>query len=157
MSVALTAGMRSTCIKRHVGAVLTKNKRTIAGGYNGAPRGLAHCTKETCTRLNLHSLEESKDCRGVHAESNRIIQSALYGASCYGAVIYVTRFPCTSCTKQLINAEIVEIVYLEESDMNNEIKMAMLHEAGIRIRQIKITPYLEKVIQLLDSVRKEEK
>jgi len=148
MAIALLARMRTTCIKRGVGAVLALGKRAIASGYNGAPRGLDHCMKETCTRLNLHSLEESKDCRGIHAEINCIIQCALHGISCVGSIMYVTRFPCTSCTKALINAEIVEVVYLEESDMENETKMIMYREGGIKLRQIKMTPFLEQIISI---------
>ncbi len=148
MAQALIARMRTTCIKRGVGANLVKGKRSIATGYNGAPRGVLHCTRETCTRLNKHSLEESAECRGVHAEINCLIQTALYGVPCGESSIYVTRFPCMSCTKALINAEIVEIIYLEESDMANKIKITMLKDAGITVRQIELTPFLAQMIKM---------
>jgi len=151
MAQALIARLRTTCIKRGVGANLVKGRRSIASGYNGAPRGVPHCTQETCTRLDKHSLEESADCRGVHAEINCLIQAALYGVPCGESSIYVTRFPCMSCTKALINAEIVEIIYLEESDMDNSIKMAMLQDAGVIIRQIELTPFLAQVISVTNE------
>lgn len=139
MKIARLVSERSTCIKQHVGAVLVKDNHIIATGYNGAPRGIPHCTKETCLRLNSKSLEESHHCRGVHAEQNTIIQAALHGTSTENSVIYTTHFPCMSCTKILINAGVKEIVYEEEYDMDNEIKMNLLRNAGIRIRQVTVT------------------
>ncbi len=137
MKIAHLVSERSTCIKQHVGAVLVKDKHIISTGYNGAPRGIPHCTRETCLRLDSKSLEESHLCRGVHAEQNTIIQAAFHGTSTEGSVIYTTHFPCMSCVKILINAGVEEIIYEKEYDMKNKIKMDLLSNAGIRIRQIK--------------------
>ncbi|MGC1120274.1 MAG: dCMP deaminase family protein [Candidatus Methanofastidiosia archaeon] len=139
MKIARLVSERSTCVKQHVGAVLVKDNHIIATGYNGAPRGIPHCTMETCLRLNSKSLEESHHCRGVHAEQNTIVQAAFHGTSTENSIIYTTHFPCMSCTKILINAGVKEIVYEEEYDMDNEIKMNLLRNAGIRIRQVTIT------------------
>ena len=73
MSIAELVKKRSTCIKQHVGAVLVKEGHIISTGYNGSPRGLPHCSEETCLRQTLSSLEKSHLCRGVHAEQNTII------------------------------------------------------------------------------------
>lgn len=137
MRIARLVSERSTCIKQRVGAVLVKDKHIIATGYNGAPRNIPHCTKETCLRLNTKSLEESHLCRGTHAEQNTIIQAAYHGTSTVGSVLYTTHFPCMSCVKILINAGVVEIVYETEYDMENKLKMDLLNNAGIRIPQIK--------------------
>lgn len=138
MKIAKLVSERSTCIKQHVGAVLVKDKHIIATGYNGAPRGIPHCTKETCLRLDTKSLEESHLCRGTHAEQNAIIQAAYHGTPTVNSMIYTTHFPCMSCVKILINAGVKEIVYEKEYDMGNKLKMDLLSNAGIRIRQIKV-------------------
>lgn len=138
MKIAELVSERSTCVKQHVGAVLVKDKHIIATGYNGAPRGIPHCTEKTCLRLNSKSLEESHHCRGVHAEQNTIIQAAYHGTSTKDSVIYTTHFPCMSCTKILINAGVKEIVYQKEYDMDNKIKMDLLLNAGIKIRKINV-------------------
>jgi dCMP deaminase len=138
MKIALLVSERSTCIKQNVGAVLVCDKHIIATGYNGAPAGLPHCTEETCLRKGLSSLEDSHLCRGVHAEQNAIIQSALHGSTTREGTIYTTHFPCMSCLKMLINAGIHHIVYKTPYDMENEIKMALVRNAGIKIRQLEI-------------------
>jgi dCMP deaminase len=134
--IASLVSSRSTCIKQHVGAIIVKDKHIISTGYNGAPKGVSHCTEETCLRKDLSSLEKSYLCRGVHAEQNAIIQAALHGTSTKGSTLYTTHFPCMACTKIIINAGIKEIVYQKEYDMGNSTKMGLLNEAGIRIRKL---------------------
>jgi len=136
--IAKLVSSRSTCIKQHVGAIIVKDKHIISTGYNGAPKGVSHCTEETCLRKELGSLEKSYLCRGVHAEQNAIIQAALHGTSTEGSTLYTTHFPCMSCTKIIINAGIREIVYQKEYDMENSTKMGLLNEAGIKIRKMAI-------------------
>jgi dCMP deaminase len=136
MRIAKLVSERSTCIKQHVGAVLVKDKHIIATGYNGAPRGIPHCTEKTCLRLNTKSLEESHLCRGTHAEQNAIIQASYHGTPTNHSIIYTTHFPCMSCVKILINAGVEEILYEKEYDMDNKLKMDLLFNAGIRVRQV---------------------
>lgn len=133
--IAKLVSSRSTCIKQHVGAIIVKDKHIISTGYNGTPRGVSHCTDDTCLRMDLGSLEKSYLCRGVHAEQNAIIQAAFHGTSTDGATLYTTHFPCMACSKLLINAGIKEIVYQKEYDMDNNTKMDLLNEAGIKIRK----------------------
>ena len=116
MEMAELAGKRSTCNRRHVGAVIVKDNQVLATGYNGAPKGLANCYEMgECIRqkLNVPSGERHELCRAVHAENNAIIQCAVNGVSCKGATLYVTFSPCTMCTKQIINAGIVRVVAKE--------------------------------------------
>src|SRR6056297_646699 len=87
---------RSTCIRRKVGAVIVKEKRVLATGYNGAPTGLKHCSETGCLREqnNVPSGERHELCRGLHAEQNAIIQAALHGNSISEATLYCTHQPC---------------------------------------------------------------
>lgn len=113
MEVAHVVRKRSTCLRRHVGAVLVKDKRILATGYNGAPSGLLHCSETGCMRqkLNIPSGERHEICRGTHAEQNAIAQAALLGVSTKDSEIYVTDHPCSVCAKILINAGVKRIVY----------------------------------------------
>jgi len=95
IEIARQVATRSTCLRRHVGAVVVRNKRILTTGYNGAPRGLPHCDVVGCLRekLNIPSGERQEICRGLHAEQNAIIQAALHGVSTEGGTIYVTHQP----------------------------------------------------------------
>jgi dCMP deaminase len=134
MSMAELAGKRSTCLRRHVGAVLVRDNQVLSTGYNGAPKGLKNCCDiGECLRekLNIPSGERSELCRAVHAENNAITQCAVNGVSCKGGTIYITDSPCTMCTKQIINAGIVRIVakrlYPDQMGLN------MLKDSGIEV------------------------
>ncbi|MCW1296147.1 MAG: dCMP deaminase family protein [Candidatus Parvarchaeota archaeon] len=137
MRIALLVAKRSTCVKVKRGAVLVKDKHIIATGYNGAPRGLPHCTRETCLRLNVGSMVDYENCRAVHAEMNTIIQAAVHGVSVDGATIYTTTFPCIGCFKALINAGIKRVVYLKEHDaMNNKTLKELIEQSKMQIDKI---------------------
>ena len=113
MEMAQVASKRSTCMRRSVGAVIVKDKRLLATGYNGTPRGMAHCEEVGClrTKLNVPSGKMHELCRGTHAEQNAVIQAAVHGVSVDGGTLYCTHQPCVVCTKILINAGIRRIVY----------------------------------------------
>jgi len=137
MKIAEVVKLRSTCIRRNVGAVLVKDSHILSTGYNGAPSGFKHCTLETCLRRNLNPGEKPELCRGVHAEINCVIQAALHGTSIMGnTTLYTTTFPCMSCLKLLINAGIKRVVYKEPYNMENKVKMEMIKEASIIIEKI---------------------
>ena len=112
MDIARQVATRSTCLRRHVGAVIVRDKRILCTGYNGAPRGLAHCDVVGCLRekLGIPSGQRQEICRGLHAEQNAIIQAALHGVSVEGGTIYITHQPCITCAKMVINAGIVRVV-----------------------------------------------
>jgi dCMP deaminase len=113
MQIARVAGSRSTCLRRHVGAVLVKNRQILATGYNGAPRGAAHCADRGCLReeLGIPAGERHELCRGLHAEQNAIIQAAYHGVGIEGAELYCTHQPCVVCAKMLVNAGIAAVYF----------------------------------------------
>ncbi len=106
---------RSTCTRRKVGAILVKNKRILATGYNGAPSGVAHCLDVGCLReeMGIPSGERHELCRGLHAEQNAILQAAQHGVRIEGSDMYCTNLPCVICTKMIINAGIRRVYYLQ--------------------------------------------
>jgi dCMP deaminase len=128
---------RSTCLRRKVGAVLVKDKRILATGYNGSPRGLKHCLDTGCLRekLKVPSGERHELCRALHAEQNALIQASLYGISAKDSILYATNQPCIICAKMLINAGIKEIVVCD--GYPDKMAMEFLREAKIKVRKIK--------------------
>jgi dCMP deaminase len=133
MHITREVAKRSTCLRRHVGAVIVQDKRILTTGYNGPPRGLAHCDEVGCVRqqMSVPSGERTELCRGLHAEQNAIIQAALHGVRIAGSDIYITLQPCVLCAKMLINAGIRRIVY--DGDYPDELSRRMLDEAGIEL------------------------
>lgn len=140
MKIAQLVADRSTCLRRHVGALLVKEKRIIATGYNGAPSGLRHCADVGCLReqLNVPSGERHELCRGLHAEQNAIIQAALYGQDTRDSVLYCTHKPCLLCAKMLINAGVNRVVIAD--DYPDEQAADFLEEAGIDVQRVEKRP-----------------
>jgi dCMP deaminase len=137
MEMAYLAASRSTCLRRHVGAVLVKDKHVLSTGYNGPPKGMKHCDETGCLRQKLHvpSGERHEICRGLHAEQNAIIQAAVFGISIKKSILYVTDTPCVVCAKMLINAGVKEIVY--DGEYPDDLAMEMLSESEIILRKFK--------------------
>jgi len=131
MKITRLVSERSTCLRRKVGAIIVKDKRIISTGYNGAPRGLAHCLDIGCLRekLGIPSGERQELCRGVHAEQNAIIQAASSGTSMEGATMYCTTAPCATCAKMIINAGIKRLVLAERYP--DKLGEELIKEAGI--------------------------
>ena len=137
MEMAELTARRSTCLRRHVGAVIVKDRHVIATGYNGAPSGIAHCDERGgCLRekLNVPSGQRHELCMALHAEQNAIIQAACLGQSVEGATIYVTHQPCVICAKMIINAGIDRIVVKE--GYPDELSISILEEAGKKVIEI---------------------
>jgi dCMP deaminase len=107
MNIAKEVATRSTCDRKHVGAVVVRDKSILATGYNGSVRGLGHCDDEG------HLMEDGHCVRTVHAEANAIVQAARNGMRIEGASIYVTASPCWGCFRLIANAGIVRIVFGE--------------------------------------------
>lgn len=133
MQIARDVGTRSTCLRRHVSAVIVREKRILSTGYNGAPRGMPHCEDVGCLReqLGIPSGQRQEICRGLHAEQNAIIQAALHGVSVDGATIYCTHQPCITCAKMIINSGIVRAVCA--STYPDELSRGMLDEANVAL------------------------
>ena len=135
LQLARQAATRSTCLRRQVGAVLVRDKRLLATGYNGAPRNTAHCLDVGCLReqMGIPSGERQELCRAIHAEQNAIIQAAVHGVAIEGATLYTTLQPCVLCAKMLINCGVTEIHYLE--GYPDELSAAMFEEAGVTLHK----------------------
>ena len=135
MTITSMVAKRSTCLRRHVGAILVKDKRILATGYNGAPAGIRHCDETGCIRhdSDIPSGQRHELCRGLHAEQNVIIQAAYHGVSIDGATLYCTNKPCIICSKMLINAGIKKIVYGDGYD--DPLADEMLTEADITVER----------------------
>ena len=107
----------SSCFQenRKVGAIIVRDKRILTTGYNGAPSGLKNCMERgECLRrkLNIPSGTKQETCYAIHAEQNAIIQAAKMGISIQGATLYCTHQPCAICSKMIVNAGIIRVVYL---------------------------------------------
>ena len=107
MGIARQAATRSTCMRKHVGAVIVRDKTILSTGYNGSIRGLPHCDDVGCM------MEDSHCVATVHAEANAIIQAAKNGVAIDGAELYTTASPCWGCFKLIANSGIRRIYYGE--------------------------------------------
>jgi dCMP deaminase len=107
MAIAREVATRSTCDRKHVGAVIVREKMILTTGYNGSIRGLSHCDDEG------HLMEEGHCVRTVHAEANAIVQAARNGVRLAGGDIYVTASPCFGCFKLIANSGLCRIVFGE--------------------------------------------
>ena len=116
MSQSLLLSLRSTCTRLTVGATIVREKRIIAGGYNGSVSGDVHCIDEGCYVVDGHCL------RTIHAETQ-------------GAEIYVTHFPCLQCTKMIIQAGITKIYYLEDYH-NDTYALKLIEQAHVQCQKV---------------------
>ena len=107
MRIAEDVASRATCDRKHVGAVIVRDKCILTTGYNGSIRGLPHCDEDG------HLMEDGHCVRTVHAEANAIVQAARNGVRIEGASIYVTASPCWGCFKMIANAGLVRIVFAQ--------------------------------------------
>ena len=130
----------STCLRRHVGAVIVRDNRTIAEGYNASPTKAAHCTDIGCMRQqnNIPSGTRIEECRGVHGEQNALMQAAKFGVSVDKATLYVNCRPCSLCAKMIVNSGISKVVYA--GDYPDELTTRIFMEAP----WIKIIQYKEE-------------
>lgn len=136
MEIAKLVATRSTCLRRQVGAVLVKDKRILATGYDGAPSGVTHCEEVGCLRdeLKIPSGERHELCRALHAEQNAIIQAAKMGVNVAEATLYLTNQPCFICSKMIINAGVKEVIYGE--GYPDSFARDILKEAGVKITKL---------------------
>lgn len=142
MAQAVLLSLRSTCTRLEVGATLVKDRRIIAGGYNGAVSGDNHCIDHGCYVVDGHCI------RTIHAEMNALLQCAKLGISTEGAEIYVTHFPCLHCTKAILQAGIKKIYYLHDYH-NDPYAIELIQKLGVEIQQVKLDPkYFEKLTSI---------
>jgi dCMP deaminase len=132
MIQAVLLASRSTCRRLSVGAAIVRDRRIIAGGYNGAVSGDEHCIDSDCYLRDGHCV------RTIHAEMNAVLQCAKFGVSMDGASVYVTDFPCLQCTKMLLQAGVRHIYYLRNYH-NDEYALKLIKLKDIGVTQIKLT------------------
>jgi len=136
ISIANCVRERSTCLRRRVGAIVVKDKRILATGYNGPPSGFKHCSEVGCIRVEegVPRGERHELCRGIHAEQNAIVQAAAFGVSIKDSTVYCTHFPCALCAKMMINAGVRRIVVAQ--DYPDDLSKRLLEEAGIEVTHL---------------------
>lgn len=155
MLYAEIAKLRSNCMTRHVGAVIVKENRQIATGYNGTPSGIKNCFEGGCLRCEeriqgkIRSGDQLDRCLCTHAEANAIMQCALFGnaGSTKGATLYTTFTPCIDCSKMAIGVGITRIVVL---DSYPEDVTQILKETNIQMRYLDYNN-LKKWITLINQ------
>jgi dCMP deaminase len=130
--------LRSTCTRLTVGATIVRDKRIIAGGYNGSIAGGDHCIDKGCYVIENHCV------RTIHAEMNALLQCAKFGVPTADSEIYVTHFPCLQCCKALIQAGI-KTVYYAEDYKNHPYAIELFNQADVTIEKVSLN---ESVIDL---------
>lgn len=118
MNIAMAVRKNANCMGRKVGAVLVRDNRIIATGYNGTPEGITNCLDGGCVRCRDRSTYQASVgydvCICVHAEQNALISAAKFGNAVEGAVMYSTLRPCFDCTKAMLQAKIAAVYYLHD-------------------------------------------
>lgn len=107
LDIATAVASRATCLRKHVGAVIVRDRTILSTGYNGSIRGMPHCGDEGCL------MEDNHCVRTVHAETNAVLQAAKNGVAIDGATLYSTASPCWSCFKLVANTGIKRIIFGE--------------------------------------------
>lgn len=140
MNLARLASSRSTCVRRHVGAVIVKDRMILSTGYNDTPRGMPNCGDGGCTRCaSAASSGTALDtCLCLHAEQNAIIQAAYHGVAIAGGSIYCTHQPCLTCAKMIVNAGLVRIVY--EEAYPDAVAEELLSDTSVELIRASRTP-----------------
>lgn len=138
MELAVNLAKRSHCIKRHVGAVLTKDTRIISIGYNGPPAGTHNCDQEFpetgCPR------DSKGGCSlAIHAEQNAILYAVKNKTEITGATLYVTLSPCLACARIIYSAGITNVVFLKSyaqyKGITNDEGVDFLRRFGVTVTQ----------------------
>ncbi len=136
MGIAAMVAGRGDCVKRRVAAIIVRERRIVATGYNGTPRGTVNCGQGGCPRCAsfVKSGTALGECLCSHGEENAITQAALHGISVKGAVLYSTCSPCLLCTKMIINSGIAQVVYNASYPLGSR-SLELLQEAGVQVRR----------------------
>ena len=128
MNIAKQAATRSTCDRKHVGAVIVRDRTILSTGYNGSIRGMPHCDDIG------HQMDSGHCVATIHAEANAILQSAKNGVNIDGAELYTTASPCWSCFKMVANSGIRRIYYGEF--YRDERSLQVAREIGIELQPL---------------------
>lgn len=117
MGIALAVRRRANCLGSQVGAIIVVDRRIVSSGYNGTAEGMANCTDGGCDRC-AHRDQYPKGtgydlCICVHAEQNAVLAAARFGIPVAGGTVYTTLQPCFGCLKEMIQAKIRRVCYLD--------------------------------------------
>lgn len=162
MLQAEIAKLRSSCLTRHIGAVIVKENRQIATGYNGTPPGIKNCSDGGCPRClarvrgEIKSGEGLDRCLCTHAEANAIMQCAMFGnaGSTKSATLYSTFAPCIECSKMAISVGIKRIVVIADYPEDGT---QLLRDAGVDLVKLnpeELSPWLNVIPQDPESSAK---
>ena len=144
MQIAQLVKTRATCPRLSVGAVLVRDRRILATGYNGAPRGMEHCPVEGPLHDWPQGCMRAGHCiRSLHAEQNALLQAAYIGVSCANSAMYVTNQPCNACAKMIVNAGVERVIY--EGDYPDEFAQHIFRESGLKVLRF-VEDRLEDVV-----------
>ncbi|HEX9709551.1 MAG TPA: dCMP deaminase family protein [Candidatus Thermoplasmatota archaeon] len=139
MRMAHLVKQRGTCRRRQVGAVVVRDKMVVSTGYNGAPRGVPHCSSETGCLTDDEAISQgarASVCMAAHAEINAIVQAGYNNVSVKGGTLYCTTFPCNFCSKAIINAGVREIVY--EEGYPDDLSRRILSHTSVVLRRFSV-------------------
>jgi len=134
MNIAREAATRSTCDRKHVGAVIVRDKTILSTGYNGSVRRMPHCDDVG------HTMEGGHCVATIHAEANAIIQAARNGVNINNSELYTTASPCWTCFKLIANSGIKRIYYGEFYRDERSLKLA----GGAGIELVDLRPETER-------------
>ncbi|EGN93125.1 hypothetical protein SERLA73DRAFT_64605 [Serpula lacrymans var. lacrymans S7.3] len=135
MTLADLASRRSNCMKRRVGAILVRDNRIVATGYNGTPRGLTNCNEGGCASCNKKNPSDgfSLECLCLHAEENALLEAGRERVGC-NAILYCNTCPCLRCTIKIIQSDVKTVVY-NLSYKVDEASAKLFREAGVELRR----------------------
>lgn len=134
LGLARAASTRATCIRRKHGAVIAKDRRIVATGYNGAPSGYPHCADGACPRAHSEAPQgyDYEDCIAIHAEANALLFAGPDERA--GATLYCTGAPCFGCAKLVANSGVAEVVAAGGRYDGWDRTRDFLRDAGVRVR-----------------------
>ncbi len=132
MSMAKLVATRATCPRKSVGAVIVKNRRIIATGYNGSAPHMPHCDDAGCQLMTIDGRESCQ--RTIHAECNALLQA---GNKSNQAVMFVTCLPCLHCAKAIASVRMERVVYAEfYPGTGSEFVHEYLKKSGVSLEQM---------------------
>jgi len=156
MFSALGAAWRSSCLYLQTGAVIVKDKRIIASGYNGAPPGIENCLEVGCRKDREHVDFDDKGkgvCRGIHAEINAMSQISREDLK--GTTLYSLYYPCSACAKEIVGNGIDSVFYSKVYSEPDSLTKELFAEAGVKLRQLSMDT--EKCFEMIRGVYQPKK
>ena len=151
MFSAVWAACRSSCPHLKTGAVIVKDKRIIASGYNGAPPGIKNCLEVGCRKDREHVDFDDKGkgvCRGIHAEINAMSQISRENLK--GTTLYSLYYPCSGCAKSIVGNGIDEVFYSKVYKEPDSLTKEVFTEAKVKISRLEID--IEKCFEMIRGI-----